>query len=685
MGLEWWQEPLRVLQYNLQVKDTGKMIPCEIAEDAAGAGANAVVINVGGIYAWYGSRIPFHHINEYLPEGGHLLEELIRCCHGHGLRVIGRFDFSKAEDTTYLQRPGWFVQDREGKPVCYGKERMGGWPLLFSTCINGGYRNQEFAAKVLGEALEMFQLDGVFFNAPQMEPCHCLECRRKYRKLYGEELPEAWGDRRGDWASRCLADNMALLCQAVKRKKPDAPVILYYGTYREDGAGEAEDLKLRYGTADLICTEAQDILSAGKRRFPASWKPSLNMKLGQEEGRPKPLGIIHSCPGMDFRHTGLPSAEYEFWMSQIPAAGGQIWHSLTGFGAVITDRRMLPVVERVNRKAAQSDGLMRGSESAAQVALIWQAGSSELGFVEGFMACHIPFDILYGRELGSQALGRYQVVVLPGGFLPDGAAAESLRQYVEAGGSLFVEWAEEGSDLLRASLGCGLLGIGEELAAGREAEAAYAVLEPAGSALRQGLGENRYIPVRGNVLYAHGVGEARTLLSFVPPFAPLDGVGAPPERASIPVPHTDIPLLLLNPSGRGRVMSCFFQLSRLIAEIGLPDHKRLFANCIVSLMGGEALFAATHVPEGVFVYLYRSEGRLLLQLVNGIGSRPLSENIPCYGLEFEFRLPGGFASDGLRAYSALEGAEVEAMGKGDVVRLRLERLVVWDLVVLEWI
>ena len=106
-----------------------------------------------------------------------------------------------------------------------------------------------------------------------------------------------------------------------------APTAGWYGA-----AGESGSAVLR--SADMVCTEAQDVLSAGKK-LPFSWKPTLNMKLGQYAGTSGPLGSSIPCPGMVWRHTGLRRRN-EFWLSQIPAANGQLWHSLTGFDAVIT-------------------------------------------------------------------------------------------------------------------------------------------------------------------------------------------------------------------------------------------------------------------------------------------------------------------------------------------------------------
>ena len=164
----WWKGPLRVIQTNLQVKDTGRMDPEKIAREIEEMSANVLVTNVGGIYAWYPSKVSYHHINEYLPEGRDLLEELVEACHRRGIRVVARFDFSKTDDRTYQERPGWFVREWDRRPQAYGITRPGEWSLLYTTCINGGYRGDEVAVPVIHEALREYDLDGVFFNAPHL-------------------------------------------------------------------------------------------------------------------------------------------------------------------------------------------------------------------------------------------------------------------------------------------------------------------------------------------------------------------------------------------------------------------------------------------------------------------------------------------------------------------------------------
>lgn len=673
MERKWWNEDLRIIQYNLQVRDTEKMIPHKIAQGVKRMNANAVVLNVGGIYAWYETRVPFHHRNEYLPEGRDLLGEIIRCCHEERIHVIGRFDFSKTDDVVYLQHPEWFVQDPEGNPVCYGGGRMGTWSLLMSTCTNGGYRNGKAAAPILREAVSMLDLDGVFFNAPHMERCYCENCRRKYREYYEEELPQdpkAWHP---DWASRCLKDNIMVQYRAVKETR-DIPVILYYGTYRKDGKGGPEDLDARYATADLICTEAQDILSAGKADLPEVWKPSLNMKLGQLlGGKPRPFGIIHSCPGMDWRHTGLPSAEYEFWLSQIPASGGRLWHSLTGFDATITDKRLLRSVEHINGRAKIAGSLMREAVFAADTLLLWDAGVSCLDAVDAMMRCHIPFDLRDAAHAIPEILRRYHTIFLPDGFDADERLCGMLLSYVEAGGNLYVEK----TDTIGISGLEELLGIREHPARGKGISAAYGVLEEEGCCLVRRLEQTRYIPIKGDLLYGKKREAAEILMTLVPSFAPPDGVGAPPERASIPVPHTQIPLLLGNRIGKGRVLSCFFGLSGLIRQIGLEDWKILFENCFSYLADGSGTLEAQELPEGVFIYPYRTPEGYLVHLVNGIGERPLRSCHPAYGLCFGIKVG---ERDVERVDGALEDTKVQWRRDGGMLTVTLECLQVWQLI-----
>lgn len=192
---------MRVLQYNLQVKDTQGMVPEKIAKETVELGSNVVVMNVGGIYAWYRSRVPFHHINEYLPDDSRdLLRELIEAFHKENIRFVARFDFSIAEDKTYLNHPEWFSRTPDMQPIYRGEKRMGEWSLLLNTCALGGYRNEDVAVPVLKEVLENYDIDGIFLNAPHgitpIEMAESIESHANRAMSILKELPVGIGK---DW------------------------------------------------------------------------------------------------------------------------------------------------------------------------------------------------------------------------------------------------------------------------------------------------------------------------------------------------------------------------------------------------------------------------------------------------------------------------------------------------------
>ena len=65
----WWKKPLRVIQTNLQVRDTEKMNPAQIAQNIQDMGGNVLVTNVGGIYVWYPTKVPAQRQHEHQQVG----------------------------------------------------------------------------------------------------------------------------------------------------------------------------------------------------------------------------------------------------------------------------------------------------------------------------------------------------------------------------------------------------------------------------------------------------------------------------------------------------------------------------------------------------------------------------------------------------------------------------------------
>lgn len=674
----WWQQPLRIIQPNMQVKDTEKIDPERLADQMLEMGANAMVFNVGGIYAWYRSNVAFHVQNEYLPRGSDLLRDMIQSCHQRGIRFIARFDFSKAEDSVYLQKPQWFVRKEGGQPDIIGATRPGAWPLLMSTCINGGYRNEELAVPVIREALERYEIDGVFFNAPGYVYCQCSHCHKKYKGLYGTELPSTSAELASDFAARCFDDNLGRMYQEIKAARPEVPMILYYNLHRDN-------LEQRVSITDMLCTEPQDVLSLGHTRIPEFWQPALSIKVGRSvPGRPDPFGIVHSCPGMDWRHTGLPPAEYRFWLSQIPANGGQLWHSLTGIPDTITDKRILRTVTEVNRDAAKLASHMDGAQPVNQVGLMWSANRSAEGLAEALIHKHIPFDVILPEQAASVNLNRYPVVILPEGFAHSSHVIDLLRDYVSQGGSLIAEGELPKMEEPTDSMLMDLFGISGEMQESEYLAASYLRFEQIsstdneGNPLHRKLEETELIPHRGKVMYCQPKDvDVQVLATLVPPFSPLESVGAPPERASLAVKQTDLPLALLRSYGTGQTLYFPFSLSGLIQEFKLEEHFRLFANAVHVLMNNRALVSITEAP-GLQLTVFRKDNDLLIHLVNGAGRRPLSSVLPIHDIEITV-CPREDHSAG-DAEALIAGMKLKTDRTGNKLKIRVPKLDVWECI-----
>lgn len=678
----WWKQPLRVIQDNLQVMDTPKMDPAKIAQETKDMHANALVMNVGGIYAWYPSQIPFHHINEYLPENYDLLQRLIEECHKRDLKFIARFDFSKTDDYVSQLHPEWFIRNPDGSRRSYGAERPGNWSILYLTCANAGYRNEEVAIPVLEEVLDHYAIDGIFLNAPGYDYCTCQACQDKYLSIYGKPLPvrstadsleETYGgvqapeEMDSSFPGICYRDNIGKLYQAVKRKSPDMPLILYYNPH------QPENLTDRLQTADLLCTEAQDVLSRKWSDIPPMWYPTFNMKYGrtQPKGNPQPFGIIHSCPGMDWRHTGLPQAEYRSWLRQIPAAGGTIWHSVTGFNDTITDKRIIQTVSEVNAEIEKIQPDMAGAEEKSDVLLLWNRSASH-GWIQLFINTQTQFDLCEPHQIEETLLFHYPIVVLPDEYPLNDSIISVLRNYVQQGGNLVME----GTTKKQLGPFSDLLGISDSIHTSEALTASYWQFEEAGRIIQKSLEDTPILPHRGVTAFTRALPGTKVLATLIPPFAPLNSVGAPPERASMLVKHTDIPLCTLNEYKKGKAIMLSFSLSKLADKHRLSEFFYIWNNVADLLLGSQRTLQMKMV-QGIIANTYQKEDRILVHLVNAIGSRPLMNNFPYYDFDVTVPLPKG--KQVVDVTGVLEDAPFTCSVHENLVTIHVKKLTLWEM------
>src|ERR1043165_4210742 len=151
----WWmKEPIRWVQTNLRETDAA-MDPQKFVKEIADFDANALLMALGGSSAFYPSKVQYHYVSPYIPKGHDTFGEVLKLSHARGIRVVGRFDFSKAHRDVYEAHPEWFFKKADGEPAPYNG--------LYQACVNGGWYRQK-APEILAEALDRYGVDGLFFN-----------------------------------------------------------------------------------------------------------------------------------------------------------------------------------------------------------------------------------------------------------------------------------------------------------------------------------------------------------------------------------------------------------------------------------------------------------------------------------------------------------------------------------------
>ncbi|MCE5227063.1 MAG: twin-arginine translocation signal domain-containing protein, partial [Porphyromonadaceae bacterium] len=73
-----------------------------------------VIINAGGIVAYYPTKIPLHYKAQYLGDRD-LFGDLCKAAHKDGLVVFARMDSNRANEEFYKAHPDWFAIDKDGK------------------------------------------------------------------------------------------------------------------------------------------------------------------------------------------------------------------------------------------------------------------------------------------------------------------------------------------------------------------------------------------------------------------------------------------------------------------------------------------------------------------------------------------------------------------------------------------
>ena len=108
-GKPWYAVMRRCGQINFNEQDPLKMDVNAWADYWASLKVDAVLLNGGGILAFYPTQVPYHHRSEFLGARD-LFGEMTAACKKRGMRVVARMDCNYAYEEAFKGRPEWFEE-----------------------------------------------------------------------------------------------------------------------------------------------------------------------------------------------------------------------------------------------------------------------------------------------------------------------------------------------------------------------------------------------------------------------------------------------------------------------------------------------------------------------------------------------------------------------------------------------
>ncbi|WP_213981030.1 alpha-amylase family protein [Sphingomonas sp. dw_22] len=637
-GQGWWmQQPIRWLQTNLRETDAA-LDPQAFVKDVADFGANVLLMSAGGISAHYPSKVPLAYVSPWLPAGKDMFGAVVREAHARGIRVVGRWDFSKARRNVYDAHPDWFFRSADGKPDVYNG--------LYSTCINGGWYGEK-ALEILTEALERYPVDGFFFNMfsnPVLnyshQPiglCHCDNCVRLFRDFAGTEIPAERTEQYRLFLKESGLRASRRIQQLIKARRPDASV-----------AGAAEEV------SDIVFSESKTALKTLLPMWPYSSADNTNQALNSFPDKlPLNESIPYIATSWRFAAISAPESRSRIWQGVANGGGAAFLTNATL--ADYPDKRASNAAARVYRWLREHEGYYVGQESEARVLLLAPGGpgagiaaspESYRGLYRLLSELHIPFAAANNLDwLGKR---EFDLVIAPG------ATPAALESYVRGGGRLIIASPTEPG-----------FAVAPVVKRWEKPDGAYFRVRD--KARFPSLAETEVFIVYGDYLQLDGTGP----ITFVPP-----SMYGPPEFVHVDWKDTDYPGLVTRALGRGTVAWLPWELGNLYYLHSSEAHAGLFSDLVDQLLP-EGRQVRTNAHPLVQVTLMRQGQRRLLHLVNLTGHADTAyfDPAPMRDIRIDVKLPFARAGAVVSA-QALPVARLD----GGYGRITLPRLGEYELI-----
>ena len=683
-ALPWYKRVTRWGQVNITEKDPSQYDIGWWRKFWKRTQTNGVIVNAGGIVAYYPTRIPLHYQPEYL-QGRDLFGDLCKAAHEDGIAVFARMDSNRANEEFYKAHPDWFAIDASGKPYRAGD--------LYITCINGPYYNEHIPS-ILTEIATLYHPEGFTDNSwsglGRDSICYCNNCKKSFKDKTGNDIPQAknWDDRvYREWIKWNYDRRLEIWDLNNRTTKAAGGVDCIWSGMNSGSPGDQSrsfrDLKRICERAEILMLDHQARSDAGGFQDNSETGKLVHGMLGWNKLAPESMAQYQASRPW-FRLASKPAAEARMWMLAGIAGGIQPWWHM--ISAYHEDRRLYKTAEPVLKWHKTNEEYLINREPIATVGLVWSQqnvdfygrdNAQELielpwrGMTHALIKARIPYLPVHADDIDRDAK-KFSVLILPNVGSMSNEQSASIRRFVENGGgliatgssSLYDEWGDMRNDFGLADVfGAHFikqqsptdqpqlpklandayhtyLRLTPELR--RQMDGPHKADEPMITGHRHeiltGFEETDTLPYGGLLDPLTVDDRAQVLATFIPQFPTY-----PPEKAWMREPKTDIPGVIVNERANGsRVAFIPADIDRQFGRMNLPDHAQLLINAI-KWTAKDNLPLKVDGTGFIDCHLYKQRNSLVLHILNLTNSatwrQPIHELISVGPFKVKIKLP----------------------------------------------
>lgn len=628
----WYANMRRCGQINFNERDPLTLDAEAWADYWASLKVQAVLLNGGGIVAFYPTKVPYHHRSEFLGTRD-LFGDVVAAAKKRRLHVVARMDCNYAYEEALRAHPEWFERNRDGSPRRHNEST---W--LYKTCMFSPYFTEQMSA-IYREINRLYPVDGFFTNGwpstGALSVCYCESCRKVYRDQVGGEPPEQTDAgsplyrKYYDVSMDRVLEVWKQWDRVAKEKMPDS---VYVGNLG-GGIRTVKDVKRLGEVAGWFNADHQ-----GRSGDTVIWDCAQQGRVAQAVMKGRTITNVtgsYSNSRPVWRHVAKSAAETTLWMAQTTASGMVPWYHWLGGSP--EDTRWREVGHAFFNWLADHEPHFRNRRSIADMAVLYpqstiafyrsgdgpgswrgveRAQTSDYlqGLYYALLEGRYIFDFVHQEDLTPETLRKYRALLIPNAAYLRDRECEQIRQYATAGGSVLAtfetsrynEWGDRRPDLALADL-FGVRIAGEVIGPYGNS---YLRIEQS-HAITRGFEGTALLPGAENRVPIQATSPSPLNLSVVPYYPAF-----PPEMVFPRAPRTEEPAARFVSRGSARLVYFAGDIDRTFWRSGNTDLSQLIQNAVRWTLG-DARPPVLVTGEGVMeVFAWETEPGYALHLLN---------------------------------------------------------------------